>query len=67
MMRDPRSTLSKHLGVPFPAGATIEIIREDAAEYKLVLPMAGIDFDQFKHPKSQGWFSRVRSWFGWAS
>ena len=63
LMRDPRSALSKHLGVPFPAGATIEIIREDAAEYKLVLPMAGIDFDQFKHPKSQGWFSRVRSWF----
>jgi hypothetical protein len=61
LMRDPRAALADHLGVPFPAGASIEIIREDAGEYKLVLPLAGIDFNQFKKHK-QGWFQRL---FGW--
>jgi hypothetical protein len=61
LVRDPRDALADHLGVPFPAGASIEIIREDAGEYKLVLPLAGIDFEQFKKPAN--WFQRVRGWF----
>ncbi len=66
LMRDPRDAVAAHLGVPFPAGASIEIIRENAGEYKLVLPLAGIDFDKYKHKK--GWFARVWSWFrGWVS
>jgi hypothetical protein len=62
LVRDPRDAVAAHLGVPFPAGASIEIIREGAGEYKLVLPLAGIDFNQFKKPTN--WFKRFLAWLG---
>jgi len=61
LMRDPRDALADHLGVPFPAGATVEIIREEPGQYKLVLPLAGIDFKKFKKHK-KGWLQRLLGW-----
>ena len=64
LLHDPREALTQHLGVPFPAGASIEIIREKPGEYKIVLPLAGLDFEQFKKPHKKGCFQRIREWFG---
>jgi hypothetical protein len=50
------------LGVPFPPGASVEIICEKPAEYKLVLPLAGVDFTKFKKPTN--WFKRFLAWMG---
>jgi len=47
-----------------PTYAPVEVICEKPGEYKVVLPLVGIDFKQFKKHKIKGGFQRL---FGWVS
>ena len=62
LMKNPRDAVAGHLGVPFPPGASIEIICEKPAEYKLVLPLAGVDFTKLQN-KKKGLWARFIGWF----